>query len=62
MFFFEIPSGFADALSALLRNDDPWFARSVGGGLVILLLTVNIAGVKYVSFFNCEKVQNRRIF
>lgn len=40
--------GFAETIAALLRYDDPWFERSVGVALVLLLLVINIAGVKWV--------------
>jgi len=40
--------GFAEALAALLQYDDPWFERGVGMSLVVLLLVINLAGVKWV--------------
>ncbi|KAI1280813.1 Solute carrier family 12 member 8 [Halotydeus destructor] len=41
--------GFAEAMASLLKlEDDGWFERELGMGLVVLLLVINIAGVKWV--------------
>ncbi|XP_076307134.1 solute carrier family 12 member 8 [Tachypleus tridentatus] len=40
--------GFAESMSELLSITNPWLERSFAFGLIILLLVINIAGVKWV--------------
>ena len=40
--------GFAESLTQLLNIDDIWVERGIGVILVLLLLSINVAGVKWV--------------
>ena len=40
--------GFAETLSQLLNANDIWVERGIGVGLVVLLLSINVLGVKWV--------------
>ncbi|KAK3087217.1 hypothetical protein FSP39_003220 [Pinctada imbricata] len=40
--------GFGESIMRLMGEDDPWIARGVAIGLVLLLMCINIAGVKWV--------------
>ena len=40
--------GFAETLTQLLNIEDIWVDRAIGVVLVLLLLCINVAGVKWV--------------
>lgn len=40
--------GFGESLSSLLHQDSVWMARGIGAGIILLLLGINVAGVKWV--------------
>ncbi|KAK7092153.1 hypothetical protein V1264_009749 [Littorina saxatilis] len=40
--------GFGESIMSLLGEDNPWIARGIAFGVVLLLLGINVAGVKWV--------------
>ncbi|XP_076456683.1 solute carrier family 12 member 8-like [Babylonia areolata] len=40
--------GFGESIMSLLGQDNPWIARGIAFGVVLLLLGINVAGVKWV--------------
>ncbi|KAH9492017.1 hypothetical protein Btru_029679 [Bulinus truncatus] len=40
--------GFGESIMTLLKQDNPWVARGIAFGVVLLLLGVNVSGVKWV--------------
>ncbi|XP_054162328.1 solute carrier family 12 member 8-like [Oppia nitens] len=40
--------GFAETFSQFLKNDEIWIERGIGAALVLLLMVINILGVKWV--------------
>nr|AKN21479.1 slc12a-5 [Schmidtea mediterranea] len=41
-------SGFGESISSLLGYTNPWIAKGIGVGILIILLGVNLTGVKWV--------------